>query len=207
MMVEPGGIVPTDAKRFWPPSPIVPASVALILVLTAPPLANSQAQDPVDSGAPRAGTARVQISGRVTSIVDGDKLMLLDSNQHRIQIRLAAIDAPEYRQHYAQQAKQALAKLVLQQQVEVRIQNVSNQGPTVGWVFVNGMDVSAALVRQGAVWVDRNHLTDPSLLQAETEARAAKIGIWSLPVVQRVAPWVWRDSQLTGAQLQIPDPS
>ncbi len=197
----------TETKTVWRGLPRVPALVVLLAVLITPNSAPSQQRQPAGLATPSPSQVGTQISGQVTKILEGDTLVLMDSNEREREIRIAGIDAPEYRQHYAKQAKRALTKLLLHRFVVVQVEGASEAGSTVGRVFLGEVDVSAALVRQGAVWVDRQYLGDKNLLAAETQARAARIGIWSLPVVQRVAPWVWRDSRQNGFHLQVDDPS
>ena len=55
--------------------------------------------------------------------------------------------------------------------------------------------VSAELVHSGAAWVYRQYSTDPTLLDLEKEAKAAKRGLWGLPEAEKVPPWQWRSSK------------
>ena len=48
----------------------------------------------------------------VQKVYDGDTVTVVDKNGHAEKIRLADIDAPEYRQPYGQIARDALAKKV-----------------------------------------------------------------------------------------------
>ena len=48
------------------------------------------------------------------------------------------------------------------------------------------------MVKIGAAWVYRKYVRDKSLYDIEIEAKAAKIGIWSLPESEQVPPWEWR---------------
>ena len=57
---------------------------------------------------------------------------------------------------------------------------------------MNGVDVNAELVRQGAAWVYQQYVKDQSLYALETEAKAAQRGLWSLPEAERTPPWEWR---------------
>ena len=59
-------------------------------------------------------------------------------------------------------------------------------------IYVDDLDVSAEMVRQGAAWVYRKYAKDQNLFKLEDEARAAKRGLWGLSEAQRVPPWEWR---------------
>jgi len=49
---------------------------------------------------------------------------------------------------------------------------------TVGRIYVDDVDVSAELVRQGAAWVYLKYAKYKNLYVLEDEARAAKRGLW-----------------------------
>jgi endonuclease YncB( thermonuclease family) len=133
--------------------------------------------------------------GRVVAVADGDTFTLLTANKQQVRIRLAEIDAPEGGQPWGNQAKQALSTLVFSQAVRVIYTDKDQYGRTLGRVYVADKDVNAEMVRSGNAWAYRQYLTDSSLFGIETRARAAKLGLWSLPVSQRVEPWEWRRSQ------------
>ncbi len=140
-------------------------------------------------------SAAEELIGRVVGITDGDTLTLLvaeGSGFKPVKIRLAEIDAPERRQPYGTQAKQVLSDLAYNQSARVVVQDTDRYGRTVGRVYVGSTDVSAEMIRQGAAWVYRKYSRDPALLDRETQAKAAKRGLWALPEAQRVEPCEWR---------------
>lgn len=72
------------------------------------------------------------------------------------------------------------------------MRDIDRYGRAVGRIFVGAVDVSAELVKRGAVWVFRCYSNDPVLLRYEAEARAARRGLWALPEAERVPPWEGR---------------
>ena len=132
------------------------------------------------------------IEGRVVSIADGDTLTLLTSDKKQVKVRLAEIDTPERGQPYASKAKDELSALVWQKEISVRVIDVDRYGRSVGRIYVDGIDVSAEMVRRGAAWVYRKYATDDNLHELENEARESKRGLWSLPESERLPPWEWR---------------
>lgn len=138
------------------------------------------------------------LSGRVVGVHDGDTLTLLDANRHQTKIRLAEIDTPESAQPYGSRAKQALSDLVFGKDIRVEVREQDRYGRSVGRVYVGSTDVNAAMVAAGSAWVYRQYSHDPELLSLETEARAARRGLWSLPEAQRTPPWEWRQQQRQG---------
>lgn len=152
----------------------------------------------------------VEITGRVVAIADGDTLTVLTQAKEQVRVRLAEIDTPESRQPYGNRARQALAELAFGKAARVVVVDTDRYGRKVGRVYVDGQDVNAEMILQGAAWVYRTYNHDPSLLSLESEARAAKRGLWALPEAERTPPWEWRsarrESQRQGALRTPPTP-
>lgn len=129
---------------------------------------------------------------RVMTISEGDTFSCLTTENKRLRVRLAEIDAPERKQPYGAEAKQALADLVLDKQVVLHVQEVDRYGRTLARAFVGGIDVNYTLVAQGAAWAYTKQLKDHRLKDAETLARNMGKGLWQLPAEAIVAPWDWR---------------
>ena len=98
--------------------------------------------------------------GRVVGVSDGDTITILDAGKRQIKVRLAEIDAPEFRQPYGSRAKQELSRLVFGKTVTVKAQDTDRYGRTVGRVYADGSDVNAGMVRRGAAWVYRQYAKD-----------------------------------------------
>jgi len=132
------------------------------------------------------------LSGRVVAISDGDTFTLLTVDKHQIKIRLAEIDAPESAQPYGNRSKQALSGLIFGKDVRVAVQTIDRYGRTVGRPYVGDLDVSEEMIRSGAAWVYRQYVIDKGLFEIESEAQAARRGLWALPEAEQIAPWDWR---------------
>lgn len=89
------------------------------------------------------------LTGRVVGVHDGDTLTLLVSRQ-QFKVRLAGIDAPELAQPYGQKAKQALSDLAYLKEARINSAGLDRYGRTLGTVFVDDVNVNAALIEQGA---------------------------------------------------------
>jgi endonuclease YncB( thermonuclease family) len=139
-----------------------------------------------------APVAPDRLDGVVVGISDGDTLTLLATGDKRIKIRLGQVDAPERKQPWGDRSRRALAEMVFQRTVWVRVTDVDSYGRTVGTVFLEDLDVNAEMVRNGAAWVYRRYATDERLFLLEDAARARGLGLWSLPESQRIPPWQWR---------------
>ena len=129
-------------------------------------------------------------SFRVQRIIDGDSIRVTASGQ-ALEVRLAGIDAPEYRQPFADQAKRRLAELVLDREVRLRDAEQDRYGRTVA-VLIRASDdlvVNAELIRQGAAWAHPKYAY-PGWFKLEREARSARHGLWA--DARAIPPWDWR---------------
>lgn len=133
-----------------------------------------------------------EITCKVVGISDGDTFRCLTDAKQQVKVRLAEIDTPEKKQPYGTRARQALSDLAYGKIVTLQTQDTDRYGRTIARAYVDGVDINAQLVSQGAAWVYRQYSRDRSLLVAESEARAAKRGLWALPEADRMPPWEWR---------------
>lgn len=137
------------------------------------------------------------LAGRVVGVSDGDTLTLLTPARIEVKVRLEGVDAPEKAQPWGAHSKQALSRLTFNRTVAVRSTGRDRYGRTLGVVSAGRTDVNTVMVRDGAAWAYRQYLTDDRLIRLEGEARAARRGLWALPLAERTAPWTWRAAQRT----------
>jgi micrococcal nuclease len=71
----------------------------------------------------------------------------------------------------------------------VYVVGLDRYGRTLGFVEVAGLDVNGAMVRDGLAWRYR-FTQDAALDQFQSEARAARRGLWQDD--KPIAPWDWR---------------
>jgi micrococcal nuclease len=129
---------------------------------------------------------------KVIRVLDGDTIDVQWTDGAKARIRLTDIDAPESCQPFGPESTQALERYVLRKSVEVEVLDLDRDQRVIGRVFVEGRDISAALVRDGAAWFYEQYARDPSLYDLEIEARDAGRGLWSLPLADRVEPREFR---------------
>ena len=136
------------------------------------------------------------IHALVVGVTDGDTITVLDADQRQWKIRLAGIDAPEKRQAFGQQSKQALADRVFDRRVIIEAGKRDRYGRTVGKVIAAGEDVNLKLVRKGLAWHYKKYEREQSVpdrlhyARAEQDARRNQRGLWQQP--EPVAPWDYR---------------
>jgi endonuclease YncB( thermonuclease family) len=144
----------------------------------------------------------------VTSVLDGDSLVVhcpANAGPARVVVRLAGIDAPEYRQPYGKQALQALQALAMGQTVRLHCHKTDRYQRKVCTAEIamawrsqgsRGLDLGHALLTRGMAWWHQPfaHEQTPGLRMryeaAEQEARRNKAGLWASPQPQ--SPWQWR---------------
>lgn len=147
--------------------------------------------------------------GRVVGVTDGDTVTVL-AGREQIRVRIGEIDAPERGQPYANRSQQLLSSLVFGKDVLVRYQDTDQYGRIVGRLYVGDIDVSAALVREGAAWVYADYLRDKRLLALEQDARSNRRGLWGLSEFERIEPWEWhrgvRPSDVAVPAAELPEP-
>lgn len=136
--------------------------------------------------------------GVVISVHDGDTLTLQIGIEQK-KIRLAGIDAPELKQLFGPESRDALRQSVLNQSVTVDTNKQDRYGRAVGKVLLNGEDVNLKQVSAGLAWVYTDYIKELSVEDrqqysaAETAANDAHIGLWQDE--QPVAPWTYRKTK------------
>jgi len=137
------------------------------------------------------------MTGRVVGVADGDTLTLLDSSNAQHKIRLAQIDAPEIghgknkpAQPFGERSKTALSNLVFQQTVEADCDTKDRYGRLICKIMLNGLNVNLEQVKNGWAWVYVKYAKEASYFEAEEQAKAKRIGLWTDS--EPVAPWEFR---------------
>lgn len=129
--------------------------------------------------------------GKVVKVLDGDSINLIQQGKE-VRVRLAEIDAPEHKQPFWKQSRQALEKLVAGKKVLVEEFDRDQYGRIVGHVYVNDVWVNGALVKEGYAYVYTRYAVSKKLYEYESQAEKNKLGVWKLPESDRIMPWDWR---------------
>jgi micrococcal nuclease len=131
------------------------------------------------------------LSGRVIKVTDGDTLTLRTSDRREYSIRLYGIDAPEHDQPYGKTSSMALARMVINREVKVRVEDIDRYSRLVGTIEFEGDNINLAMVRDGnAWWYKQYSRSNRELEAAEASAKENRIGLWAND--KPVAPWSWR---------------
>lgn len=132
------------------------------------------------------------MDGKVVGVADGDTIRVL-VNREEVAVRLEGIDAPEMRQSFGSQSKQALSQMVFGRVVAVRYSTEDRAGRIVGIVMMDGDDINAKMIQDGWAWHYREYGEDPRLADLERKAKLAKRGLWVDP--NPLPPWEFRARQ------------
>ena len=136
-----------------------------------------------------------EIVGRVVGVSDGDTITVLDNlDKGRFRVRLSGIDAPEKKQAFGQKAKQYLSGLIFGKVVSVRFRTIDRYGRIVGRIYLDRADICLAMVAAGFAWHYVHFDKSPDYADAEKQARAGRLGLWS-DTVPPVPPWDFRASK------------
>lgn len=123
-------------------------------------------------------------SYRAMRVIDGDTF----ETEERQLIRLTGIDAPEMENCNGPESKQALAKLVLNQNLYVKVIYRDRGNRLISHVYNDDGLVSQQMIKTGMAYNTGTAIKDPALGQAAAAAREGKLGIYSPKCTQTTNP-------------------
>lgn len=132
------------------------------------------------------------VRGKVVSVVDGNTLEVISTEQETYRIVLAGIDCPEEGQPYAEQAKKFLEESLLRKSVDVKLLGKDRWGNYLGEIMITKVEVNTELVKRGLAWCNEKN-TPENLKALEQQAREQRIGLWQEE--NPTAPWIYRRQQ------------
>lgn len=89
--------------------------------------------------------------GRCIRVSDGDTITI-DAGGGKEKVRLIGIDAPELQQEGGREARQYLAKRILNRRVKVEGETRDRYGRLLGTVYLGAENINLSLVREGHAW-------------------------------------------------------
>jgi len=144
---------------------------------------------PASAGADTGGEqASSQLKGEhedvtVKRVVDGDTFVTGDGRK----IRMIGINTPEKGRPFNKDATNFLKDLITGKTVTIEFgsEKKGRYGRYLAYVHMGDLFVSAEIVRRGLAYAyiyPKTKLHNEQLIQCQREARAAKRGLWSLPL-------------------------
>ncbi len=141
------------------------------------------------------------VTGTVTKVSDGDTIQVVTPEQTKLKVRLYGIDAPETPkinrqsgqvhqpgQPYGEESWKALKYKIMGKQVKLEILDIDKYRRMVCMVWLDGRNINLEMIREGYAEAFIEYLKPPyreQFLEAEREARDARLGIWALPDYER----------------------
>lgn len=125
--------------------------------------------------------------GSVRSVADGDTMHVATRSQGEVIVRLAGIDAPERGQAYWRTARSFVLQATAGKDVTIGCHKRDRYGREICRVWVDSVDLPAALLAAGLAWHYREFLREQTpeeratYARLEDEARAARRGLWREP--------------------------
>ncbi len=141
---------------------------------------------------------KTTLEGKAIKIADGDTITLLQESGDKVRIRLSDIDAPEKNQPYGSKSKEALASLVGNKTVVVKVITTDRYGRAVGRIFVKHpnpekgewLDVNREMIVVGLAWFYSQYSQDQDLKALQQAAKTARKGLWQQKKTE--PPWEYR---------------
>ena len=119
-------------------------------------------------------------SGTVTYVVDGDTLYVRPlAGGKPVPVRIDGIDAPEVCQAGGAQAREALRRRVLGQQVVVQAKAHDRYSRLVAGIVKGNVDQGAEMVATGQAWAYRYEAGRGPYAGLQRRAEAAQLGLFS----------------------------
>jgi len=143
--------------------------------------------------APDASADSITFKAMVADTEDGDTLIVV-RNSARIRLEIPEIDAPELDQPYGRDAKKKAATMTKGKVVTIRAYGKLGQNYILGEVWLpNKKHFAKEMVRAGLAWVREGRSVLLDLEQLQSEAKAAKQGLWEDE--EPIPPWEWRSGR------------
>lgn len=132
------------------------------------------------------------ITGKVTSVYDGDTIIIVTENNEKVKIRFYGIDCPEVKpkQEFGIEARNYLNSLIYGKEVQVNIKDKDQYGRVVGEVYLKDKNINIEMLKKGYAWhYERYAKNRYDYKEAQKFAISNKKGLWSS---NPIPPWEFR---------------
>ena len=110
-------------------------------------------------------------SGKVVKIKDGDTVVLLDSDNNQITLRLAEVDCPESKQAFGKKAKEFTSNEVANKVVSYKIISTDRYGRYIAKIFYGNKYLSEEIIKNGYGWHYKKYSKSKKLSDLEDNAQ------------------------------------
>lgn len=155
--------------------------------------------DPLKPLKTQPPTFRATIELNAVGVVDGDTLIITNTANQRLLVRLQGIDAPEAAQFAFNEALEKLATLVTGKAVAIEFEpkgKPDSEGRVIAKVYLDGNDIGLEQIKAGFAWYSKEYKKEMSesdrynYAEAEKDARSARKGLWRN--ASQLPPWDYR---------------
>jgi len=140
-----------------------------------------------------AAPVSADVAGKVTAVIDGDTVQILDIVNVTHEISLRCADAPELEQDSGAASAAYLAGLISRKDVAVESGSAEPDGQVLGTITLRGADINFRMIRAGFAWHDNRDRCGSAWDTAQRRAQQSGRGLWANPAP--VPPWDYRQSQ------------
>ncbi len=124
--------------------------------------------------------SQTTLKAKVIGIKDGDTVVVLDSLNNQITLRLAEVDCPEKSQPFGTKAKQFTSDQIYLQTIKYVVTDTDRYGRSIAMIYydTDNKYLSAEIIKAGMGWHYKKYSTSKELAALELNARKNKIGLW-----------------------------
>lgn len=136
---------------------------------------------------------------RVIYVSDGDTISVKKLEKgvitgELIKVRLLGIDAPETKQDYGYESKEALMKMIKDKNIKIKGKAKDRYGRLLGVIYHNEKNINEEMVKSGnAWWYEEYDKKNEIMKQYEENAKKNKLGLFSKK--NPIAPWEFRKNK------------
>lgn len=126
-----------------------------------------------------------KLTGKVVEVLDGRTAVVEIGTDRKLTVVLQYVEVPEPEQPLYAVVKEHFSKLLLGKNAVVVARGIG-EAKSAAQIFVDGVDVSQQMIRDGAAWFALPEKTEKSgaeielYLSNEAQAKAEKRGVWSI---------------------------
>ena len=136
--------------------------------------------------------SQTTLKAKVIGIKDGDTVVVLDSLNNQITLRLAEVDCPEKSQPFGTKAKQFTSDQIYLKTIKYVVTDIDRYRRSIAMIYydTDNKYLSAEIIKAGMGWHYKRYSTSKELALLEDNAKKNKIGLWvdNNPI----APWEFR---------------
>lgn len=124
--------------------------------------------------------SQTKLTAKVVGIKDGDTVVVLDSLNNQITLRLAEVDCPEKNQPFGTKAKQFTSDQIYLKTIKYVVTDTDRYGRSIAMIYydTDNKYLSAEIIKAGMGWHYKRYSTSKELATFEDNARKNKIGLW-----------------------------